>query len=201
MMKNLAIFIYLFFAPMISLKILTWRRSDVSPSAHERISTYGVFAVLNLFISQVVVDIIRNITKFTIQADMFQYGIIALVTAILLPFIAEVFITATRGGHVELSIERKDADTLPQASESAALPDTRDQTVGSDEDTNNDKDVMTEVIAAEEKGGEVTQDSEEQTEEQDGEDAGNNEEQSETNTAEETDEEKAETQEDSSTEA
>lgn len=129
-MQNLTIFIYLFFVPMISLKILTWRRPDVSKTVGERIATYGIFAALNVFISAVTVDIIRNITRFTIQGDMFQYGIIALVTAILLPFIAEVFITAGKAGNVHLEVTKKEVAPKVDASEEKTLADGAKETIG-----------------------------------------------------------------------
>ncbi len=100
-------FIILFLVPFIAWEIFLHRLGhDVSIG--ESIRIYGIMAVCNLLVTHFVIWQIAKGVKWTIEISDIRYLIIAIGSAVLLPFVGEIF-GKYSGVRVEINARKRGA--------------------------------------------------------------------------------------------
>lgn len=95
-------FINYFFVPVISLRIYSTRHTTKWEFSPEILYQYILMCVLNMPVGRVVATLAEKVMSTTILADSTKYTLLALVVAVVLPYIIEVLEKLIR---VEVEIE------------------------------------------------------------------------------------------------
>lgn len=100
-------FINYFFIPVVSLHIYCKRREIAWKCSFELFYQYIVMCLLNLVIGRICASVVERFTSVSVLAESTKYTMLALVVAVVLPYVIEVLEKFVKVD-VEVTKEKKD---------------------------------------------------------------------------------------------